>query len=108
MKKLMILTAAALAFSMTPVLADHHGDGKEKGEKYQKHDIDGDGVISKSEFLQGAEERFGKMDADGNGEISKEEAQAAHAAKKAERKERMKDRKKKRMEKSEKPAGEAE
>lgn len=71
------------------VFADNHG-GK-GGKMFEKHDTNGDGVISKAEFLTHAEERFAKMDADGNGEISKEEAKAYKKAMKEKRKERKKD-----------------
>ena len=74
MKKLLTLSAVALAVSISPVMADSHGD--KQGKMFEKHDTNGDGVISKSEFLAHAEERFAKMDQDGNGEISKDEAKA--------------------------------
>jgi len=76
-KHIIALGAVALMLSASPVLADDHG-GEGKGGPFVKHDTNGDGVISKSEFLSHAEERFKKMDADGNGEVSKEEARAGH------------------------------
>lgn len=78
MRKILALGVCALAFSATPALADHHKGGDHKGKMFEKHDTNGDGVISKDEFLKGAEERFSKMDTDGNGEVTKEEAKAAH------------------------------
>ena len=49
-----------------------------KGAKmFEKHDTNGDGVISKAEFLTHAEERFSKMDVDGDGNVTKDEAKAA-------------------------------
>ena len=90
MKKLLTLSVAALAISAAPALADNHSDGK-KGGMFAKHDTNGDGVISKSEFLAHAEERFATMDADGNGEVSKDEAKAG--------KEKMRERVKERREK---------
>ena len=97
MKKLMILSAAVLAVSFSPMMvstamADDHEAGKAR-----EHDLNGDGVISKSEFLSRAEERFSKMDADGNGEISKEEGKAARKN----MHEKMKERKEKRKERRE-------
>lgn len=86
-----IAFAALLAvglMSAPVVFADHHGGGK--GKLFEKHDTNGDGVISKSEFLAKAEERFAKMDADGNGEISKEEAKAHRQEMKQKWKERKK------------------
>ncbi len=101
MKKLLALGACAFAFSVTPALADHHEGGDHKGKMFEKHDTNGDGVISKDEFLthaaEKAEERFAKMDADGNGEVSKEEAAAA----KEKWREKMKEYKEKRKEKAE-------
>ena len=76
MKKLMMLSAAVLAFSSVPALADHHGEGGKKGEMFSKHDTNGDGVISEDEFLKHAAERFSNIDADGDGRVSKEESQS--------------------------------
>ncbi len=80
MKKLTILTALAVMVSIPFALAGEGGKGHGKhGEKmFERHDTNGDGVISKDEFMDSAEERFKKMDADGNGEISKDEAKAHH------------------------------
>ncbi len=84
MKKILVLTA--LVFGVASVssyaLAEgERGHGKHKGAKlakmFEKSDLNGDGVISKEEFMKKAEERFAKMDLDGNGEITKEEAQQA-------------------------------
>ena len=64
-----------------PVLAEHHEKKGDRGAKmFEKQDTNGDGVISKAEFLSHAEERFSKLDSDGNGEVTKEEAKAAHEA----------------------------
>lgn len=82
MKKLTILTALAVMVSVPYALAEEggRGHGKHGGKKmFERHDTNGDGVISKSEFIASAEERFKKMDADGNGEISKDEIKAHHA-----------------------------
>jgi Ca2+-binding EF-hand superfamily protein len=87
MNRFLALTAVLLTFSAAPALADHHGEGK-KGKMFEKHDTNGDGVISKAEFLNHAEERFAKMDVNGDGEVSKEEGKAARAAKKEKRAER--------------------
>lgn len=47
----------------------------EMKKKYQaKVDPDGDGKISKDEFLKNAKERHAKMDANGDGTVTKEEA----------------------------------
>ena len=67
--------------------AAHHGGGGEKGhhgkhhkKMFGKRDADGNGAISKAEWLAGAEERFGKMDADANGAVSEEEWRAGREA----------------------------
>lgn len=98
MKKLMAFTAVAMAISMTPALAEHHEGkkGDHKGKMFEKHDTNGDGVISKDEFLSHATERFNKMDADGNGEVTKEEGEAAHEAMREKMKEKRAERKAKR------------
>ena len=59
-----------------PALADGHKHSErsgQRGERFAAADADGDGVISKSEFMALAEKRFEKMDADGNGALSKAE-----------------------------------
>ncbi len=95
MKKLFLLSAAALAISATPALADNHGD--KSGKMFEKHDTNGDGVVSEAEFLDHAKQRFAEMDTDGNGEISQEEAKAQKEA----RKEKMKEKREKWKEKRE-------
>lgn len=79
MKKLLTLSIAALAVSTAPALADHHEkDGGQHHEKMlMKMDTNGDGIVSKSEFVSHAEKRFTDMDTDGNDQISRDEAQAA-------------------------------
>ncbi len=87
MKK--ILTVAALGVSMLAfsggAMADDHGEkgkhkrgGKMMEKMFEKSDVNGDGVISKAEFLTQAEKRFSELDADGNGEVTKDEAKAHH------------------------------
>ena len=72
MRKLLTLGACALAFSMTPALADDY-EGK-KDRMFEKLDADDDGNITKAEFLSEAEEKFAKIDADGDGTVTKAEA----------------------------------
>lgn len=97
MKKLMAFTAVAVAMSMSPALAEppEGGAGPHGGGMFEKHDTNGDGVISKDEFLAQAEERFKQMDTNGDGKITKEEGQAAHEG----MREKMKERRHERMEK---------
>jgi Ca2+-binding EF-hand superfamily protein len=102
MKKLLLTTAlglCAMGIAATPALADHHMDDKPykpgKHKMFEKMDADGDGVISKAEFIQAHEKRFNELDADGNGTISKEEAKAKRQEMHKKMKKRMEARKKK-------------
>lgn len=99
MKKLLLGTSAVLALAAMPAIAGHHEGGEMKGDKqakmeemhdkkFEKYDTDGDGVVSKAEFMAHAEEKFGKMDADGDGNITKEESKAFWKAKGEEWKEK--------------------
>lgn len=92
--KILLMAASALVLATMPAMAEDGGKGKHHGKMFEKHDTNGDGVVSKDEFLSHAEERFGKMDADGDGNFTKEEAEAVRA----EMKEKWKERKDKRME----------
>lgn len=81
MKKWLILSAAVLAFSAAPAMAEEGGAGKDwHGKMWEQADADGDGAVSKAEFLARSEERFALIDADGDGNISKEEMQSHHEA----------------------------
>ncbi|MCB1651771.1 MAG: EF-hand domain-containing protein [Alphaproteobacteria bacterium] len=101
MKKLLMLSAALMTLGAASAMAQpapgegpmHGGMKHEKGQMFQKHDLDGDGVVSKEEFLKQAEEKFAKIDTNGDGVISKEEAQAAHEKMREKMQERMQDRK---------------
>ena len=53
------------------ILASHHGDGK--GHKMKMMDTDGDGVISKDEFMSHKEQKFNKKDENGDGVLSEDE-----------------------------------
>lgn len=44
-------------------------------ERLQAMDKNGDGNISKGEFMTQAEARFSKMDANGDGQVSREESE---------------------------------
>lgn len=99
MKKhyLTYLLSAVIASTPFYVSAEEHGGAKPEHHGKKKHweeaDKDGDGALSKSEFLDQSEERFKKMDKDGDGKITKEERKAVHDEMKAKRKE-WKERKK--------------
>jgi len=88
MKKLFLAAVAvsALSIASTAVMAHNH---------MGKGDTDGDGQMSKAEFMAKHEERFMVMDVDGDGFISKDE----HKAAKMERKDKMNKMKDKMMEK---------
>lgn len=83
MKKYLVLSAltlGAIALPLAAGYADDHKDGHDgkKGHRYEKmfekQDIDGNGEVSKAEFIKGAEDRFAKMDLNGDGVVTKEEA----------------------------------
>lgn len=85
MKKIIALTTLVVAAASVSsyAVAEGKGHDKHKGHKlekmFEKGDLDGNGTISKAEFMKQAEARFAKMDVDGNGEITKEEAKQARA-----------------------------
>jgi len=103
MKQFLTFTAAALVLAASSyaiakeavspkadaVKAEKKGH---HGEHFKEADKDGDGMISKAEFMDKAEERFAKMDANGDGSISKEEMMAAKEKFKGKMKDRMKER----------------
>lgn len=97
MKKLLVFSALALAFAASPALADHH-EGHKKGGMFEKADVNGDGVVSKEEFMKSQEERFSKMDANGDGSFTKDEAEAMKKKWAEKRKERKEQRLKERSE----------
>lgn len=79
MKKLLTFTAAA--FLMTsPAMAEHEAGGDaphhKGGKMFERADADGDGVVTKDEFLAEQTKRFDEMDADKDGKVTKDEAKA--------------------------------
>lgn len=112
MKKILMLGVAMLAlnaassFAEDKAAAPADGPKHHKGDMLKEIDADGDGSVSKAEFMAFHEKRFGEMDANNDGKISKEE----HEAKRAEWKAKMKERREQRMKKDapvEAPAAEA-
>lgn len=85
MKNIFALMAGLCAFAALPAFADHHGDmhGKMMDGKHpfglEKLDANGDGSVSKDEFMAAHEEKFTEMDTNGDGVISKEELEARRA-----------------------------
>lgn len=77
-------------------------DEKPARHGMMKMDTDGDGSVSRDEFLAHHKSRYAKMDTDGDGVISDEEKAAAKEARKAKREEhraKMKERRKQHHEK---------
>ena len=82
MKKLLMLSAAALVLSAGGAFAERgeggDGPGHHKGERHEKRmekmfdkkDIDGDGAISQDEHNKASDEWFKEMDADGDGKVT--------------------------------------
>jgi hypothetical protein len=96
--RITLIVSAAAALALVPALQAEGGPkggkgngGKEgcrprPGKMFEKRDADGDGVLTKEEFLGGvkdearkpkAEERFAKLDADGDGKVTKDEMKGA-------------------------------
>ncbi len=72
-KTLTILSITALilgALSLSTIHAGDHGGGKHKMEMM---DTDGDGAVSKEEFMNHKEQRFMKKDENGDGVLSEDE-----------------------------------
>lgn len=63
----------SLAVLASPATAGHHKSGEGKKDRFAKTDTNGDGVISRDEFMARAAKRFEKMDANGDGSLSKDE-----------------------------------
>lgn len=80
MKKILMLTVAALALSTGFAYAEHEEGHKDRGVKmFEEADANKDGVLSKEEFLARHEKKFAEIDANGDGSISKDEMEARHA-----------------------------
>jgi Ca2+-binding EF-hand superfamily protein len=95
MTKLFLMAAlmGGVAMSSATVMAHNHGGGEYKGKMMEKVDTNGDGMISKDEFLARHEEMFDKMDTDGNGSLTPEEMKEARGEMREKMKERMEKRK---------------
>jgi len=71
---LILVTLATL--TSTAAFAQQEGSGNRREmmkEKLREMDGNGDGAISKAEFMAGAEARFSKMDRNGDGKLDKED-----------------------------------
>jgi len=51
----------------------HYSDEEMHAYLFKKYDIDGDGIITKEEYMLFTEQRFEKMDLNGDGIITKDE-----------------------------------
>ncbi len=105
-----LVTLAALALIALPAASfaedkpeppkgeqEHKGEHKGPGKMFKETDTNGDGQMSKDEFMAFHEKRFAEMDGDGDGQISGEEAKA----KAQEWREKMKEKRKEWQEKKE-------
>ena len=63
-----VLIVSALGISYT--YAGHHGGGK---DKMKMMDTDGDGAVSKEEFMSHKEQHFLMKDSDGDGVLTEDE-----------------------------------
>jgi len=104
MQKLSIFAISFMAMAGVGLsaVADHHkGDQhKDRGAHHGKHhmmlshmDADGDGVVTRDEFMAAREAHFRAMDADNDGQLTLEEFTAWSEQKRAEYRERAEARK---------------
>lgn len=92
MKRSLLLSSLALALAGMSTVAvaasDHGGPGRERGPRahgaqpFKQADTNGDGEISRAEFLAASEKRasqmFDRLDANDDGVVSQAERQQAH------------------------------
>ena len=79
----MAVAVAALVLTAAPSWAEEAAGGRmggrgghNPGQMLQQMDTDGDGSVSKAEFVAGAEARFTKMDKNGDGVLTKDDMPA--------------------------------
>lgn len=75
-----LLHAALLAALMVTPFAVHAAEetgADDKGPFKMRLDTDGDGLVSKAEFMKAQEERFADMDTNGDGSVSGDEMKAS-------------------------------
>lgn len=86
-RKFILATLALGALSLPAMAADstpHQGGHGPMMDRLQSADTDGDGMLSKTEFMAVHEKRFDEMDANKDGKISKDEMKAHRESMKAE------------------------
>jgi len=76
--KWIILPAMVLMIGIVPAHANQEWDGKnnQHGKMFKNADQNGDGIISKEEFLAVHTKKFEEMDTDDDGNITQEEIKA--------------------------------
>ena len=92
MKKVILFSAAILIAASGSAFADHHLKG---GGEMKMMDTNGDGMISKDEFMKAHEMMWDKMKKNSAGSVDMKDMEAMHKEMDAKHKEMMKDEKKK-------------
>ncbi len=89
MKYLAVISLVLATWGMA-LAGGSHGHGKgERTSFIEKHDADGNGLVSFEEFSEYFKTHFEEMDSNGDGVISEDEVQALHETRMATRHKRM-------------------
>lgn len=105
-RKLLLAALAVTMLAGAPAMAEdapkgeHEGHGRMAGDP--NADTDGDGFLSKAEFLAVQEKRFAEMDGDSDGKVSKDEMKAHFKSMKEKFEEKRREHAEKMKEKAEK------
>lgn len=91
---LSLSAGAAMAAETAPVKKSPAEIEKRAAERFKKSDMNGDGTLSKEEFLVRSEKRFNEIDADHDGKITPKEMKTHRQAKRAEHEKRRAEREK--------------
>ena len=78
-RRLLLLATTLITTSIigASAWAAHHED---KGKHFDKKDANGDGTITKAEWMEFSEVRFTELDTDGDGSVTKQEWNAKKKA----------------------------
>ena len=87
-KKLVLLSSMAIMLSAPAFAEKGSDDTGHHGGKMEALDTNGDGMISKDEFMDAHIKRFEKMDSNSDGNVSMDEIKAYRDLKRAERAEK--------------------